>query len=93
MKSFMVVARFKDAVTPEDIKSLIPAEVTQAKILEEKGLLGIIKVAMPKRTVFLEAFAESEVQATESIDSLPMAGIWDYELFETTPPAGVTVSN
>ena len=42
---------------------------------------------------FLEAFAESEVQATESIDSLPMAAIWDYELFETTPPAGVTVSN
>ena len=48
---------------------------------------------MPKRTVFLEAFAESETQATESIDSLPMAAIWDYELFETTPPAGVTVSN
>ena len=89
----MVVARFKDAVTPEDIKSLIPAEVIQANILEEKGLIGIIKVAMPKRTVFLEAFAESEAEATESIKSLPMAAILDYELFETTPPAGVTVSN
>ena len=89
----MVVARFKDAVTPEEIKALIPAEVIQAKILEDKGLLGVIKVAMPKRTVFLEAFAESETQATESIDSLPMSAIWNYELFETTPPAGATVSN
>ena len=93
MKSFMVVARFKDAVTPEDIKSLIPAEVIQAKILEDKGLLGTIKVAMPKRTVFLEVFAESETQATESIESLPMAAIWDFELFETTPPAGVALTN
>ena len=93
MKSFMVVARFKDAVTPQEIKSLIPAEVIQAKLLEEKGLIGIIKVAMPKRTVFLEAFAESEAEAKESIKSLPMSVIWDYELFETTPPAGVTVSN
>ena len=93
MKSFMVIARFKDGATQDEIKSLIPAEVAQAKLLEEKGLIGIIKVAMPKRTVFLEAFAESEVEATESIKSLPMSVIWDFELFETTPPAGVALSN
>ena len=93
MKSFMVIARFKDGVTQDEIKSLIPAEVAQAKLLEEKGLIGIIKVAMPKRTVFLEAFAESEVEATESIKSLPMSVIWDFELFETTPPAGVALTN
>lgn len=93
MKSFMVIARFKDGATQDEIKSLIPAEVAQAKLLEEKGLIGIIKVAMPKRTVFLEAFAESEVEATESIKSLPMSVIWDFELFETTPPAGVALTN
>jgi len=93
MKSFMVIARFKDGATQDEIKSLIPAEVAQVKLLEEKGLIGIIKVAMPKRTVFLEAFAESEVEATESIKSLPMSVIWDFELFETTPPAGVALTN
>jgi hypothetical protein len=93
MKSFMVIARFKDGATQDEIKSLIPAEVAQVKLLEEKGLIGIIKVAMPKRTVFLEAFAESEVEATESIKSLPMSVIWEFELFETTPPAGVALTN
>ena len=92
MKSFMVVARIKDGVTPEEIKTLIPAEVIQAKILEDKGLLGTIKVAMPKRTVFLEAFADSEAAAIDSIKSLPMSEIWDFELFETTPPAGAATN-
>jgi len=55
-------------------------------------LLGTIKVAMPKRTVFLEAFADSEAAAIDSIKSLPMSEIWDFELFETTPPAGVATN-
>ena len=50
----MVVATFKDGVTPEDIRALIPAEQAQAKTLVEQGVLGFIKVAMPKRTVFLD---------------------------------------
>ena len=54
----MVVATFKDGVTPEDIRALIPAEQAQAKALVEQGVLGFIKVAMPKRTVFLEALAK-----------------------------------
>jgi len=93
MKSYIVIARFKDGTTQEEIKSFIPAEVVQAKILEDKGLIGFIKVAMPKRTVFLEAFGASEAEATDSIKSLPMSEIWDLELFETTPPAGVVVTN
>ena len=56
----MVVATFKEGVTPEDIRVLIPAEQAQAKVLEERGLLGFIKVAMPKRTVFIEAFGEDD---------------------------------
>lgn len=85
----MVVAKFKDGVTPEQIRELIPAEQVRAKELEEQGLLGSIKVAMPKRTVFLEAFGESEEIVVETISSLPLAVVWDLEYFETTPPAGV----
>ena len=89
MNSYMVVATFKEGVTPEDIRALIPAEQAQAKILEERGLLGFIKVAMPKRTVFLEVFGEDDAAVLTAIQSLPFFAIWNIELFPTTPPAGV----
>lgn len=87
----MVVATFKEGVTPEDIRALIPAEQAQAKLLEEQGLLGSIKVAMPKRTVFLESFGEDDASVLETIQSLPLAAMWDIEVFPTTPPAGSSV--
>ena len=85
----MVVATFKDGVTPEDIRALIPAEQLQAKTLVEQGVLGFIKVAMPKRTVFLEAFGEDDKSVISTIQTLPFAAIWNIEVFPTTPPAGV----
>ena len=89
MNSYMIVAKFKEGVTPEDIRALIPAEQAQAKLLVEQGLLGFIKVAMPKRTVFLEAFGEDETNILSTIKTLPFFAIWDIEIFPTTPPAGV----
>ena len=89
MESFIVVATFKDGVTPEDIRTLIPAEQAQAKLLVEQGLLGFIKVAMPKRTVFIEAFGEDDASVLATIETLPFIAIWNVEVFPTTPPAGV----
>jgi hypothetical protein len=37
MNSYMVVASFKEGVTPEDIRALIPAEQAQAQILKKKA--------------------------------------------------------
>ena len=91
MNSYMVVATFKEGVTQDEIRALIPAEQIQAKILEERGLLGFIKVAMPKRTVFLEVFGEDESSVSATIKSLPFFAIWDIEVFPTTPPAGVNL--
>ena len=91
MNSYMVVATFKEGVTQEEIRALIPAEQAQAKVLEEQGLLGFIKVAMPKRTVFLEAFGEDDASVLSTIRSLPFFAIWDIEVFPTTPPAGTGV--
>jgi hypothetical protein len=88
MNSYMVVATFKEGVTQEEIRALIPAEQVQAKLLEGQGLLGSIKVAMPKRTVFLEAFGQDDHSVLETIHSLPLATLWDIEIFPTTPPAG-----
>ena len=84
----MVVAKFKDGVTPEQIREMIPAEQAQANLLEAQGAIGTIKVAMPKRTVFIEAFAEDESNVATNIESLPMFVLWDWEIFVTTPPAG-----
>ena len=87
----MVVATFKEGVTQEEIRALIPAEQAQAKLLEEQGLIGVIKVAMPKRTVFIEAFGQDDQNALETIYSLPLAKLWEIELFPITPPAGANV--
>ncbi|MEI7540921.1 MAG: hypothetical protein WCJ89_05525 [Actinomycetes bacterium] len=82
------MATFKEGVTPEDIRPLIPEEQKQAKLLEDQGLIGSIKVAMPKKTVFIEAFGSDQESVLHSIETLPLAKLWNIELFETTPPAG-----
>ena len=88
MNTYMVVATFKDGVTADQIRELIPAEQKQAKLLEEKGLIGSIKVAMAKRKVFIEAFGSEEKIVSSTIESLPLVKLWSYEIYETTPPAG-----
>ncbi len=92
LKTYMVVAKFKNVVTPEEIRALIPAEQAQANLLEEQGVIGAIKVAMPKRTVFIEAYGVDEQSVLTNIDTLPLAQLWDIELYETTPPAGAQAS-
>ena len=88
LNTYMVVAKFKEGVTQDEIRALIPAEQVQAKLLEDKGLIGSIKVAMPKRTVFIEAFGQDDNSVIETIYSLPLAALWELEIFPTTPPAG-----
>lgn len=90
-KTWMVVATFKKGTTPEQIRELIPAEQIRAKELENQGMLGFIKVAMPKRKVFLEFFGDEEI-VIEAVNSLPLAAVWEIEFFETTPPAGAAPS-
>ena len=87
MKTYMVVATFKDGVTSDQIRELIPAEQKQAKLLEDRGLLGPIKVAMAKKKVFIEAFGNDEKVVSSTIESLPLVKLWSYEIYETTPPA------
>ena len=91
MNSYMVVATFKADITQDEIRALIPAEQIQAKVLEEQGIIGAIKIAMPKRTVFIEAFGEDDQNVLESIKTLPLSTLWNIELFPTPPPAGSRV--
>lgn len=88
MKEYLVVATFKEGVTPDEIRALIPEEQTQAKVLKEKGLIGFIRVAMPRKKVFIEAFGDNDYDIKVVIKSLPLSVHWDFEVYETTPPAG-----
>jgi uncharacterized protein YpmB len=88
VNSYVVVAKFKEGVSQENIRELVPAEQAQAKLLELKGAIGSIKLAMPKRTVFIEAFSADETEVNSNIESLPLSKLWDWEIFATTPPAG-----
>ena len=74
----MIVAKFKDGVTQDEIRALIPAEQLQAKLLADQGLLGQIKVAMLKRTVFLEAFGEDDASVLSTIKTLPFFCYLEY---------------
>ena len=74
----------------DEIRAEIPAEQAQAKKLEDEGLVTSIKVAMPKRAVFIEMAADNEQAALAAVMTLPMAKLWDIEIFETTPPAGAS---
>jgi hypothetical protein len=88
MQTFMIVSTFKPDVTIEQIGALIPAEQARALELEELGIINSIKISMTKRTAFIEAIGESQESVLAAIHSLPMAAIWDIEIFPTTPPAG-----
>ncbi|CAB4872153.1 unannotated protein [freshwater metagenome] len=88
MQTFMIVSTFKAEATMEQIQALIPAEQARAKELEELGIITSIKISMPRRTAFIEAAGENQESVMEAILSLPMAAIWDIEVFPTTPPAG-----
>ena len=84
----MIVSTFKPEATMEQIQALIPVEQERAKELEALGIITSIKISMPKRTAFIETAGESQESVMKAILSLPMASIWDIEIFPTTPPAG-----
>ncbi len=88
MQTFMIVSTFKSEATIEQIQALIPAEQARAKELEALGIITSIKISMPKRTAFIETVGENQESVMKAILSLPMAAIWDIEVFPTTPPAG-----
>ena len=88
MQTFMIVSTFKAEATMEQIQALIPAEQARAKELEALGIITSIKISMPKKTAFIETAGENQEIVMDAILSLPMAAIWDIEVFPTTPPSG-----
>lgn len=88
MKNYIVMAKFKESATSDKISELIPLEQKLASALKDKGSIGGIRVAMPRKTVFIEAFGTDDKQVRADIETLPMAKLWNIEIYEVTPPAG-----
>ena len=68
--------------------SLVPSEVAAVERLRAAGALGAVHISFPRRVVFIEAFADFEEAARETVLSLPMGPFFDLDVFETGP-AGV----
>ena len=49
----------------------------KVKELQEEGLLGSIRLAVPQGKVFLDVFANDENEALTTVRELPMARWWD----------------
>jgi len=87
MNKFMVVCTFKEGTVMSDVYAVIPAEQERAAELQAAGKVGPIHLATLSRgTVFIETFATSVEEATEIVESLPMALWWDIDVFPLSAP-------
>lgn len=86
LSTFMVVCEFREGVSMEEISVLIPAEQATVATLRASGRIGSIYLALSRRTVFIEAKATGADDALALIRSLPMATLWEIDVYPTEPP-------
>lgn len=98
MATFMAVARFSPERDLPQITAVIPEEVAQVRKLTDEGRLGAVRVSPARGRVFLEVYAEDEIAARVTVETLPMSRWWDIEIFPIaeptmTPQAPTSTSN
>lgn len=86
MKLTMVVATFKPGTNREEVFLVVREEVAQVERLRAEKRMGTVHISMPRETVFIEVFSDSEESVRETIATLPMAKWWDIDLFPVTLP-------
>lgn len=83
----MVVCTFKKGTEMSDVYEVVAEEQAKAAELQAAGKLGAIHLATISRgTVFIETNAMNTEEATETIQSLPMAKWWDIDVFPLSAP-------
>lgn len=85
----MVVASFKPDTEMSEVLAVVAEEQAQVAALTNDGRLGAIYVSMPRKTVFIEVFADSAAEAESTVQLLPMSVWWTLDVFPTpaVPPA------
>ena len=86
MATFIVLCTFTPEATMERITELAPAERAAAHLLQQAGRVGAIHIALPRRTVFIEVFAEDVAAAEATVHELPFAPLWSLDLYPVTAP-------
>jgi muconolactone delta-isomerase len=86
MNDYVVVCTFAAGTTPQAIADLVAEEQVIAARLQAAGRLGAVRISMARRTVFLDVAATDEQAARRTVEELPMATLWDLEVFPVTAP-------
>lgn len=86
---FMAVVSFSPERDLPQIMAVIPEEVAQVQRLTAEGRLGAVRVSASRGRVFLEVFAEDDIAARATVETLPMSKWWDIEIFPITEPTVV----
>ena len=89
MNLFMVVCTFKTGIEMPEIMAVAQQERDAAKVLQDAGQLGVIRLATPNRKVFLEVFAADAAEAQATVTGLPMGPLWDLEIYPIVQPAQI----
>jgi len=87
MQQFMVVSTFLAGTDMSEVLQVVEQEKAKVAELQEAGMLGGLRLAVPKGKVFLDVFAEDEVQAESVVRQLPMAKWWSIEVFKLSGTA------
>jgi len=87
MNEFMVVCTFKEGIEMPEIMALAAEERDAAKLLQDAGRLGAVRLATPNRKVFLEVMAADLGAAQVTVEGLPMGKLWNLEVYPLVQPA------
>jgi len=82
----MVVCTFKAGTDMAEVFAVRDAEQAAALALQAEGVLGTIRLALTRGTVFLEVRAADDAGARAVVEQLPMARWWDLDVFPLAIP-------
>ena len=86
MPTFIAVASFSPETDLPLMTTVIAEEVAQVRALTEEGRLKAVHVSPMRGRVFLEVIAGSEDEATQTVETLPMAQWWEIDVYPTMAP-------
>jgi muconolactone delta-isomerase len=83
MNTYLILATFKPGTDMNEVMAVREAEEAQVLVLRNEGRIGKILLSLPKNTVFIEVFADSEESAEATTRTLPISKWWDITVYPT----------
>jgi len=83
----MVICTFRANTDMAEAFAVRDAEQAAALELQAAGMLGTIRLALTRGTVFLEVRAADDAGARAIVEQLPMARWWDLDVYPLAIPS------